>query len=196
VVIAQTFQKLFSIDEIYIADLNAITQKGSNLSIIREIKEKTGLKILLDYGIRTMSDIDSLLKIGIDSVVVATETMEDLDIITKAVQEYKDSIIGSLDLKQGMPVSSNEDITQTSPIEIVKKFENAGLSRLIILELSLVGTSKGPIHDILVKVPKETQMTIVAGGGVRYRQDLVDLFKIGITEALVATALHKGNIKP
>ena len=194
--IAQTFQKLFSIDEIYIADLDAITRKGSNLGVITEIKEKTGLRILLDYGIRSLTDIEPLLKIGIDSVIVATETMKDLEMMSKAVQKYKHSIVGSLDLKHGIPISSNRDIARTNPIELAKQFETMGLSRLIILELSLVGTSKGPIHDTLMKVVEETSMRIVSGGGVRYRQDLVDLFKIGVSEALVATALHKGNIKP
>jgi phosphoribosylformimino-5-aminoimidazole carboxamide ribotide isomerase len=194
--IAYTFQKLFSVDEIYIADLDAITKKGSNLSAISKIKEKTGLKILLDYGISSIPEIDSLIDIGIDSVIIATETMKDLDMMSRAVHKHNHNIVGSLDLKYGMPVSSNPDIIEINPVEIAKEFEKSGLSRLIILELSLVGTSEGPIHDILIKVCKETTMRIVSGGGVRYRQDLVDLFKIGVSEALVSTALHKGNIKP
>jgi phosphoribosylformimino-5-aminoimidazole carboxamide ribotide isomerase len=194
--IASTFQKLFGVDEIYVADLDAITKKGSNLEIITRIRETTGLNILLDYGIRLVSDIEPLLKTGIDSVVVATETMRDLDIMEESISKFKDNIVGSLDLKMGMPISSNPDIVKTSPIDITKQFEKMGLSRLIILEISLVGTSKGPIHEVLINVSKETSMRIVSGGGVRYRQDLVDLFKIGVTEALVATALHKGHIKP
>lgn len=194
--IASTFQKLFSVDEIYIADLDAITMKGSNLEIITEIKENTSLKILLDYGIRSVNEIEPLLKIGIDSIIIATETMKDLDMMAEAIRMFNNRIVGSLDLKLGMPISSNPDISKADPLEITKQFEKMGLSRLIILELSLVGTSKGPIHDVLVEISKETSMSVISGGGVRYRQDLVDLHKIGVQEALVATALHKGNIKP
>jgi phosphoribosylformimino-5-aminoimidazole carboxamide ribotide isomerase len=194
--IASAFHTLFSFDEIYIADLDAITRKGNNLGKIKEIKEQTGMNILLDFGVRSLDDIERLIQSDIDSVVVATETMNDFDTLSSAINKYPKHVIGSLDLKKGMLVSTNPKIAKTNPIEMARKFEDNGLSRLIVLEMSLVGTSLGPIHNVLVKVCEETEMRIVAGGGVRYQQDLVDLYNIGVKEALVATALHKGNIKP
>jgi phosphoribosylformimino-5-aminoimidazole carboxamide ribotide isomerase len=194
--IASAFHTLFSFDEIYIADLDAIMQKGDNLGKIKEIKEKTGMRILLDHGVRSLDDIEQLIQNGIESVVAATETMKNFNAISEAIKRYPEHIVGSLDLKKGLLVSTNPEIAKTNPIEMVKKLEENGLSRLIVLEMSLVGTSVGPIHNVLIEVCEKTKMSIIAGGGVRYQQDLVDLHKIGVEEALVATALHKGNIKP
>ncbi|MFW9846934.1 MAG: HisA/HisF-related TIM barrel protein, partial [Candidatus Thorarchaeota archaeon] len=67
---------------------------------------------------------------------------------------------------------------------------------LIVLELSLVGSGKGPVHESLVQICENSSMRIIAGGGVRNRRDLRDLFNIGARAALVATALHQMTIEP
>jgi phosphoribosylformimino-5-aminoimidazole carboxamide ribotide isomerase len=71
-----------------------------------------------------------------------------------------------------------------------------GIQDLIVLELSLVGTGKGPVHEALVQICSNSSMEIIAGGGVRDRGDLQELFRIGAGAALIATALHQETIQP
>jgi phosphoribosylformimino-5-aminoimidazole carboxamide ribotide isomerase len=75
-------------------------------------------------------------------------------------------------------------------------FQECGIKDLIVLELSLVGSGRGPIHDSLKVVSENTDIRLIAGGGVRNLKDLQSLHSIGVEAALVATALHKGGISP
>lgn len=194
--VASSFKRLFNITELYIADLDAIESTGSNQGAIEEIVNTTQLEIMLDSGVQSIADVKFLLDIGIQKVVIATETMDSIDVIHTALEQYPKAIVGSLDLKAGKLMCFDPQMAKKNPLQIAIEFENAGLKDLIVLDLALVGTGKGPIHNALIDICKGTSMNIIAGGGVRDRTDLVSLGKLGVKAALIATALHNGNISP
>ncbi|UCE09947.1 MAG: hypothetical protein JSW61_13395 [Candidatus Thorarchaeota archaeon] len=194
--ISMAFRETFGFTEIYIADLDAIRKQGSNLEHVQRIIEQTNLDVILDYGLLSMEGFDRLMKSGVKHVILATETMDSLQAFGRAVDEYPGSVVGSLDLKEGVVLSKNPIVREMMPVSVAVELENTDLKRLIVLELSLVGTEKGPIHDALIDVCDATSMSIIAGGGVRDPHDLGELEKIGAGEVLVATALHRRSITP
>ncbi|MFX1542918.1 MAG: HisA/HisF-related TIM barrel protein [Promethearchaeota archaeon] len=194
--VAIAFKQVFGVDRVYIADLDAIRGIGDNFSLISNIAESTDLEILLDGGARTANDIDNLLRMGIQQAIVATETLASLEDLVEIQQMHGDSIIGSLDLMNGKTLSACQEFGGKDPLTVAYILEEHGIRNLIVLELNLVGTGKGPIHDGLVKICSNSTMRVIAGGGVRNRDDLRELFKIGASAALVATALHRKTILP
>ncbi|MFW9888182.1 MAG: HisA/HisF-related TIM barrel protein [Candidatus Thorarchaeota archaeon] len=194
--VANAFKQVFGVDRIYIADLDAIRGIGDNFPLIAKIAESTDLEILLDGGARTASDVDKLLSTGIQRAIVATETLASLEDLAEIQQMYGDSIMGSLDLMNGKTLSACQDYSGKDPLGVACRLEEHGIRDLIVLELSLVGTGKGPIHEGLVKICNSSTMRVIAGGGVRNRDDLRELFRIGASAALVATALHRKTILP
>jgi len=193
--VAEAFQEIFNVEKAYIADLDAISGRGNNFSEISEIVDSTGLRILLDGGARNTEDVENLLRTGIHKAVVATETIGSVGDLSRIIQTYDKSIIGSLDLMRGKTMSVCAQFSEREPLEVALILEAMGIKSLIVLELSLVGTSAGPMNTGLVQICKETSMEIIAGGGVRSRQDLRDLYTLGANAALVATALHHGMIR-
>ncbi|MFW9911568.1 MAG: HisA/HisF-related TIM barrel protein [Candidatus Thorarchaeota archaeon] len=194
--VANAFKRVFDVDRVYIADLDAIRGTGDNLSLIANIAESTDLEILLDGGARTANDVDKLLSTGIQRAIVATETLASIDDLAEIQQMYGDSIMGSLDLMNGKTLSACQEFSGKDPLGVAYRLEEHGIRNLIVLELSLVGTEKGPIHDGLVEICSNSTMRVIAGGGVRNRDDLRELFRIGAYAALVATALHRKAIRP
>ena len=65
--------------------------------------------------------------------------------------------------------------------------------QLIIMNLSLVGKNNGPD---LVKLKhyhcSYPEYNFIAAGGIRHKQDLIQLKKLGIQHSLIASALHNG----
>ncbi|MFW9801894.1 MAG: HisA/HisF-related TIM barrel protein [Candidatus Thorarchaeota archaeon] len=194
--VADAFKQVFGVDRIYIADLDAIRGVGDNFSLVKNIAEATELEIILDGGARTANDIDNLLRTGIQRAIVATETLASQEDLVKIQQMHGNSIIGSLDLLNGRTLSACQEFNGKDPLAMARILEEHGIRNLIVLELSLVGTRKGPIHEGLVKICSNSTMRIIAGGGVRNREDLRELFKVGASAALVATALHRKTILP
>ncbi|MHA2214049.1 MAG: HisA/HisF-related TIM barrel protein [Candidatus Thorarchaeota archaeon] len=165
--ISSAFKERFGFKEIYIADLDAIRKQGTNLEYVQRIVELTDLDVILDYGLRSIEGFEKLIRAGVEHVVVATESMESLEAIGKAIEEYPDSVMGSLDLKEGNVLSENANIRNMKAVSVAEELESLGLKRLIVLELSLVGTGRGPIHEALVDTCSTTGLSIIAGGGVR-----------------------------
>ncbi|MHA2301142.1 MAG: HisA/HisF-related TIM barrel protein [Candidatus Thorarchaeota archaeon] len=194
--VANTFNEIFGVDRIYIADRDAIRGVGDNFPLVADIVDVTGLKILLDGGASTARDIDELLETGIHSAIVATETLASRKALAEILQIHGMSVIGSLDLMNGRTLSACRNFRGTEPLTMARILEAHGIQNLIVLELSLVGTGKGPIHEGLVQICSNTSMEVIAGGGVRNRNDLHELSRIGADAALAATALHLGTIQP
>ena len=69
-----------------------------------------------------------------------------------------------------------------------------GVSQVIVLDLARVGSGEGVNIDFLKQVIAEVGVDVYVGGGVRDINDLVELRKLGVSGALVATALHTGKI--
>ncbi|MHA1938906.1 MAG: HisA/HisF-related TIM barrel protein [Candidatus Thorarchaeota archaeon] len=194
--VAEAFKRVFGVDRIYIADLDAIKGVGDNFSIVTDVADSTGLKILLDGGARNARDIDKLLQTGIQNAIVATETLASREDLIEIQQIHGRSVVGSLDLMNGKTLSACGEFNGTKPLVMARILEAHGIRNLIVLELSLVGTGKGPIHEGLVQICGNSSLEIIAGGGVRNRDDLRELFEIGAGAALVATALHRKTIEP
>ena len=64
-----------------------------------------------------------------------------------------------------------------------------------MIDLARVGTGRGIDVDLLSRIHSAAPgLNLVAGGGIRGWDDLVQVAKAGCSAALVATALHDGRI--
>jgi phosphoribosylformimino-5-aminoimidazole carboxamide ribotide isomerase len=62
------------------------------------------------------------------------------------------------------------------------------------LDLARVGSGEGVNLDFLKKVIADVGVDVYVGGGVRDITDLLELRNLGVSGALIATALHTGKI--
>ncbi len=194
--VAEAFRRIFGVDEIYVADLDAISGTGDNMSSVTEITDNVGVGVMLDAGARNMADVERLLELRVPRVVMATETAQSYNDMIDIAEHHPQEVIGSLDLMNGKTLGSCSDFRDKSPLDVARMMESLGLRELIVLELALVGSAQGPVHPGLVEVCRNVSMRIIAGGGVRSREDLRELYSLGVEAALVATALHNESIRP
>jgi phosphoribosylformimino-5-aminoimidazole carboxamide ribotide isomerase len=182
-------------NEIYIADLDAIMEKISDFSLIGQIIEKTGLKIILDSGIDNIETIKKLFSNKVSKVILASESIPSLDFLRKATATYGENrIIVSLDLSDGKILSKTEEITKLLPLDFIMAVQAMGIKELIVLNLEKVGSNEGVDLKFLKRLIDLSNLKVYVGGGIRNLADLVKLEENGIYGVLLATALHKGQI--
>jgi phosphoribosylformimino-5-aminoimidazole carboxamide ribotide isomerase len=192
--VAKAFKDL-GFTEIYIADLDAIISCSIDFSIHKQIAAQTGLKLLVDGGITSIERAQNLLDSGVSKVVVGTETLQRKGFIKDAIKRFgSQRVILSLDLKgEKVMVKLGFDGCVT-PLCLLREFKSMGVEQVIVLDLARVGSGEGVNVDFLKRVIAEIGVDVYVGGGVRDINDLVELQKIGVSGALVATALHNGKI--
>ena len=187
--------KALGFTELYVADLDAIIDCSMNFQTLKNIVDKTGLKLMVDAGITSILRAKKLLDLDISKLIIGTETLQSKKFVEQTVEIFgSDRVIVSMDLKGEKVVVKLGFDGCLNPICLMQDFKRMGVSQVIILDLLRVGSGEGVNVDFLMKVISEVGINVFVGGGVRDINDLVKLKNIGVSGTLIATALHTGKI--
>lgn len=169
---------LASFSTFYIADLNALMHRGSNVVIIQQIKAYfPTINFWLDAGfpVSTIAGITPV--VGSESLT--RETVSELDYVRRP-------FILSLDFSaQQQFIGPNLLLERT----------DYWPQTVIVMSLSHVGADGGPDYERFTEFChqyKDRQW--VAAGGVRNDDDVARLQQLGASAVLVASALHTGTL--
>lgn len=172
---------------LYVADLDGIAQLGPDLKTVAELVHAfPGLKIWVDNGAATPTEVERLLAIGGTRAVVGSETLGDVAELKTIQSRFSDRIVVSLDFK-GSDFCGPEQLLAESW---------RWSPTVIAMTLASVGSRAGPdLHRVRWLKSQSPQTRVIAAGGVRDKADLVALASAGAAGVLVATALHSGTLK-
>ena len=195
--LAEVYTDVLGITELYAADLDAILHRRPQHNLTKSLT-KLRTPLWLDAGIKTVDDARDAMGVGAHRTIVALETLPSFDALSAICAALGDDrVVFSLDVRDGNPILNAEAQIESNhpPEELARMAAVAGASAVIVLDLARVGTGSGIDCDLLERVRASApDVTLVAGGGVRGWDDLVQLSSAGCDAALVATALHIGSI--
>ena len=187
--------KNLGFNDLYVADLDAIIDCSTNLAPLKRINDEIDIKIIVDAGVTNIERAKKLLESGVSKLIIGTETLESKNFVAQAVDIFgSERVVISLDLKDEKILVKMGFDGCTDPICLLQQFKDMGVSQVIVLDLIRVGSGEGVNIDFLKKVIREVDVDVYVGGGVRDVNDLVELKNLGVSGALVATALHTGKI--
>jgi phosphoribosylformimino-5-aminoimidazole carboxamide ribotide isomerase len=193
--VASAFKKL-GFNELYVADLDAITGKKPNMPIIKRISDVTHLRLMVDAGTANLPRAKELFRNHVSKLVIGTETLPTTSFIKEAIESFgKERVTVSLDLKDEQVLSKAELSKFTTPVGVLLELQEMGLEQVIILDLCKVGSDEGVNMPLLKEILSRVELNVFVGGGVRDLKDVQALEKMGVFGVLLATALHTGRIR-
>ena len=174
---------IYPFETVYIADLDAIEGSGNNRATIVDLKEAfPQVRFWVDSGIADRKTAARWLPLGID-LVLGSETQTDISTVSHFSGDSR--FVLSLDFREG---------AFQGPSTLLMHADRWP-ARVIVMTLDRVGSQSGPDLERLRAVKAAAKdRAIYAAGGVRGADDLQSLMNAGITGALVASALHNGQI--
>lgn len=193
---AQEFKDA-GLEMMHVVDLDgALVGKAENASLIEQMKRKTGLKIELGGGIRTIEQIDNYVAIGIDRIIIGSAALRDPELVKKAVKKYGDKIAVGIDAKNGkVAISGWLDVSETDYLQMAQEMAAIGVKTIIYTDIEKDGTLTGPTFDDYEKLLKAVPaVQIIASGGVSSQADLIQLAELGLSGAIVGKAFYNGAI--
>lgn len=180
--IFNAFLTLSRFSSFYIADLDAITRQGDNGNLIYKVlRYFPDILFWVDSGYPLYGNKFRQLTNYLP--ILGSESLQDNN--TDEIKSFNNHFILSL------------DYSKTGEMGARSLFSNEMLwpERVIIMNLPRVGSNLGPDTDQLKAYCKQyPKKKIIAAGGIRNCTDLKELHRIGVNHALVATALHNGNL--
>ena len=178
--VIEAFLRVYDFDTIYIADLNAITHQGDHDGLINEVLISfPRILFWIDRGYQCLNEFPHNYLPVLGSECYSDETVSEL-------KAFNNHFILSLDY------SMSEQLGAKS------LFSDPGLwpETIIIMTLNRVGSNQGPDLDKLNWFCRQyPHKHFIAAGGIRNIADLKALKKVGIQQALIASALHSGAIR-
>lgn len=184
VAVAQALCKLYPFATLYIADLDAIQRRGSHLPTVAALRTALpDVEIWIDAGIAGIEDCRAWLELGVQCVV-GSESQRDAASAYRLIDHLgPDQAVLSLDSIHGQ---------NRGPAELFMK-PSCWPQRVIAMTLARVGSNEGPDLESLCSLLTHGRK-VYAAGGIRNLSDLERLNEMGVAGALLASALHDGNV--
>jgi cyclase len=190
-------------DELVFLDVSASVEgKETAVEMARQVAREVFIPFTIGGGIRSVRDIEALLKAGADKVSLGTAAVENPKFIEEAANEFgSQAIVISLDAKRAGAgwVVKTRSATATSnldAIEWARKVVSLGAGEILLNSIDRDGTKKGFDIELTSAVTEAVNVPVIASGGAGRMEDFVEVFKkTNATAALAASLFHYGEIK-
>lgn len=184
---------------LHLVDLDgALKGKSQNLATVEKILAAVDIPVEFGGGIRTMENIDEVLKLGVRRVILGSVAVRSPELVREACAKYGDRIVVGIDAKNGIVavdgwgVSGNVEATA-----LAKEMKKAGVKTIIYTDISRDGTLAGVNVEATAKLARESGVNIVASGGVKSIDDIKALKpyeKDGIEGVIVGKSIYMGTL--
>ena len=180
---------------LHLVDLDgAFEGKRENADAIDAIHDAIDAETQLGGGIRTVEDATDLLSRGLDRVILGTAAVENPDIVGEISEDYPESVMVSLDAKEGeVVVSGWTEGTGLDPAEAAKRYEQLGAGAILFTDVDVEGQLAGVRTDPVERLVDAVDIPVVASGGVATLEDIRALKAAGAAAVVVGSALYEGE---
>jgi phosphoribosylformimino-5-aminoimidazole carboxamide ribotide isomerase len=182
---------------IHIVDLNgAVEGRPVHTGEIASICKGTGLSVELGGGLRSVESVEAALKLGVSRVVIGTAAYDNQEFLRMLCAKFPGKIVVGIDARNGkVAVKGWKETTSMDAIELAKRCEADGVSRIIYTDISRDGTREGVNVEETLKLARSVEIPVIASGGVATLDDIRRLLPLeadGVEGVIVGRALYNG----
>ena len=185
-------------DELILNDVVASLYDRNTLhKLLEKITKKIFIPLIVGGGIRTIKDIEFLLKSGADRVYLNSSIIKNPKFINKSVNYFGSStIIGSIEVikvnKKYICVSnSGREESKLNLLKWAKELEDRGVSEIFITSVDKDGLGEGFDIELLNILDQNINIPYIVSGGygnINHLQEIKHLQKLsGVS---IGSALH------
>jgi cyclase len=204
-------------DEVVFLDITASREnRGIILEVIRRAADELFLPLTVGGGIRSLEDIQQILRAGADKVSINTSAVKDPALISRAAARFgTQCIVVAIDVRRRtdgqegrtpVPLPGEEACwyevvtfggshpTGIDAIRWAKEAEERGAGEILLTSMETDGTKAGFDIPVTRAVSEAVGIPVVASGGVGTLEHFYDGFTMGKADAcLAASVFHYGE---
>lgn len=194
-------------DEITFLDISASTEgRATTLQTVTAAAEQVFVPLTVGGGVRTVSDVEALLRAGADKVGINTAAIARPDLLTEVAQRFGNQVlVVSVDARRcapGTETDSGFEVTthggrRGTGIDAVAWAAEAaerGAGEILLNSMDADGTTGGFDLEMLRAVRAAVAVPLIASGGAGTSQDFVAAAATGVDAVLAASVFHFGTL--
>ena len=195
-------------DELTFLDVTASKSgRGTMLDVVRRTAEQIFIPLTVGGGVRSVEDVDQLLRAGADKVSVNTSAIARPELLSELSQRFgSQCIVLSVDARTvpegSEPTASGWEITThggtkgtgIDAVEWAVRGAELGVGEILLNSMDADGTKEGFDLAIIAAVRAAVNIPIIASGGAGKAADFAPAVKAGADAVLAASVFHFGEL--
>ena len=186
---------------LHVIDLNgSVEGRAVNGAAVESILKSVSIPVQLGGGIRSLENIEGWIEAGVSRIILGTVAVRDPELVKTAAKEWPEQVAVSVDVRKGkVAVQGWLEDSGLDALTVARRFEDAGVSALIVTDIDRDGALMGFNVDAFGAVADALSIPVIAAGGLANVKDIEALRArkgTPIAGAVLGRALYAGTILP
>ena len=169
-----------------------------NYKIVKEICESVVIPVEFGGGISSFDDAQEAMDLGVTRLVIGSLAYTNPLEFEKIIQQFGSSkLAAAIDIIDNkVVIRGRKEVLDLSPLEYAKRLENAGITRVIVTDVSKNGMLNGANIELSKLIAQNTNLKVTHSGGISKKEELFELnslTNIGIDSAIIGRALYENK---
>lgn len=169
------------VDELAVVDILAtVSGDGPNFDLLRDIADECFMPVAYGGGLRTMADVERVLRIGLEKVIIGSAAYTDPEFVTQVAQAFgSQCLVAAIDVARTWRndwqcrARSGTQPTGQDPVGWARRVEELGVGEILLTSTDREGTWLGLDHSLISSVAGSVTVPVIAHGGANSKDDVV-----------------------
>jgi len=171
-----------------------------NRMALERILDGIDLPVQFGGGVRSLEDVDRLLKLGVQRVILGTVAVRDPQVVERALARHgPERICVGIDARDGcVAIHGWVETSQVKAVELAKRMCAMGIERVVYTDVRRDGMLSGVNLEATLRLARSSGLRVIASGGVATLADIRRLKaheEDGIEGVVIGMALYRGAIR-
>jgi cyclase len=189
-------------DELTFLDISASSSgRETTLDVVRRTAEQVFIPLTVGGGIRSVADVDQLLRAGADKVSINTAAIARPELIADIADRFGSQVLVlSVDARRAKTESGFEVTTHggregtgQDALHWVDIACRMGVGEILLNSMDADGTRAGYDIEMISAVRGVISVPLIASGGAGKLADFAEALKAGADAVLAASVFHFGE---
>jgi len=195
--VARSFEAA-GIHYLHLVDLDgAKAGKVTNWNVVEAITANTSLAVDFGGGIKTQTEIERLLTLGVKQVNLGSIAVKQPDLVAGWIDSFgADKIILSADAKnEKIAIAGWQEDSSIGLEDFIEDYVAKGIEYITCTDISTDGMLTGPNTALYKKLlTRFPNIKLIASGGVSGLADLVSLRETRVNGVIIGKAIYEGRV--
>jgi imidazole glycerol-phosphate synthase subunit HisF len=195
-------------DELTFLDVTASAHDRSTMyDVVSRTAGEVFIPLTVGGGVRSVEDVDRLLRAGADKVGVSTAAVADPDLVSRIADRFGDQVLVlSVDARRvagGARTDSGFEVTThggrrsagLDAVEWAHRATELGAGEILLNAMDADGTQDGFDLELIRAVRREVTIPVIASGGAGRVEHFPPAVEAGADAVLAATVFHFGTLR-
>ncbi|MDN3605640.1 1-(5-phosphoribosyl)-5-[(5-phosphoribosylamino)methylideneamino]imidazole-4-carboxamide isomerase [Kaistella yonginensis] len=185
------------IQYLHLVDLDGAKAKTiKNLKTLEMLASQTDLIIDFGGGIKTRESLENAFNAGANQVTIGSIAVENSKLCEEWITKFgaEKLILGADCLNRKIKASGWLTDSDLDVLDFIQSYERKGIKEVICTDISKDGMLQGPSFELYQEILNQSEISLIASGGISSMKDLEDLKEIGCSGAIIGKAIYEGKI--